>query len=69
MDGREAARRIEIEKLEGIAVDMVIPRLDGLELTQKVRASCSDRGTAVIRALMSLCQGHKRNAKPSQLER
>ena len=67
-DSRAAARRVEIEKLDGIAVDVVMPHRDGWELTQKVRASRSDRGTATIHALRSLGECHNRNSKPSQLE-
>lgn len=64
-ESRAAARRIEIEELDGIAVDVVMPHRDGWELTQEVRASRSDRGTATVRALRSLCQGHHRNPKPA----
>ena len=47
-DSREAARRIEVENFDGIAVDGVMPQTDGFELTQKIRASRSNYGVPII---------------------
>ncbi len=38
-DSREAARKLEIEKFDGVLLDFQMPHLDGLELTKAARAS------------------------------
>lgn len=47
-DSREAARRINVEKFDGIALDAVMPHLDGLELTRRIRASRSNCEVPII---------------------
>jgi CheY-like chemotaxis protein len=38
-DSREALERLEVEKVDGLFVDVHMPHLDGFELTQRVRTS------------------------------
>ena len=38
-DSREAARLIELEKFDGVIVDVKMPHLDGFELTRRIRLS------------------------------
>lgn len=47
-DSREAARRLESEKFDGVFVDVRMPHLDGFELTRRVRASALNRGAPVV---------------------
>lgn len=48
VDSREAARRVEIEKFDGIFLDVQMPGLDGFELTTRVRASKLNRQIPVV---------------------
>ncbi len=47
-DGREAAQRLEMERFDGIVVDIWMPHLDGYELTRRSRASLVNGGTPVV---------------------
>ncbi len=47
-DSRAAAQRIMQEKFDLIALDLRIPNLDGFELTERVRASNSNRGIPIL---------------------
>lgn len=47
-DSREAARRIEMEKFDAIALDAFMPHLNGFELAERVRASRSNSGVPII---------------------
>jgi CheY-like chemotaxis protein len=38
-DSREAAKRLERERFDGILLNVRMPHLDGLELTKLIRAS------------------------------
>jgi CheY-like chemotaxis protein len=42
-DSRAAAERLETVKFEGALVDVVMPRLDGFELTKRIRRSRINR--------------------------
>ena len=39
VDSREAAERLEVEKVDGLFVDFRMPHMDGFELTKKARES------------------------------
>jgi len=47
-DSREAVRRLEREKFDGVLVDVVMPYLDGFELTRRLRASPLNAGVPII---------------------
>jgi len=47
-DSRAAAQRIMQEKFDLIALDLRMPNLDGFELTERVRASNSNRGIPIL---------------------
>ena len=47
-DSREAVQRVMKEKFDMIAVDVRMPGLDGFELTQRIRASPSNRNVPIL---------------------
>ena len=47
-DSREAAQRIMTEKFDLIAVDVLMPDLDGFELAQRIRASPSNHAVPIL---------------------
>ena len=47
-DSREAARRLESEKFDGIVLDILMPHLDGFELARRARASSLNGGAPVL---------------------
>ena len=47
-DSRAAAQRILQEKFDLVALDLRMPNLDGFELTERVRASNSNRGIPIL---------------------
>ncbi|MFB3924123.1 MAG: response regulator [Terriglobia bacterium] len=47
-DSREAARRIAEDKFDAIALDAVMPRPDGFELTERIRASSMNPSVPII---------------------
>lgn len=47
-DSREAVERLESEKFDGILVDVVMPHLDGFELTKRIRSSSLNREVPVV---------------------
>jgi CheY-like chemotaxis protein len=47
-DSQEAAVRLEGEKFDGIFLDIVLPRLDGFELAQRIRKSALNRETPIV---------------------
>jgi CheY-like chemotaxis protein len=47
-DSREAAQRIMTEKFDMIALDVRMPALDGFELTERIRASNSNRAAPIL---------------------
>jgi CheY-like chemotaxis protein len=47
-DSREATQRIMTEKFDLIAVDVLMPDLDGFELAQRIRASPSNHAVPII---------------------
>jgi len=47
-DSREAARRLETEKFDGIVLDVLMPHLDGFELVRRARASPLNRRAPVL---------------------
>jgi len=47
-DSREAARRLESEKFDGIVLDILMPHLDGFELARRARASPLNGGAPVL---------------------
>ena len=47
-DSREAAKRLEKERFDGILLDLHMPHLNGLELTKLIRASRLNRSVPVV---------------------
>jgi CheY-like chemotaxis protein len=47
-DSREATQRIMTEKFDLIAVDVLMPDLDGFELAQRIRASPSNHAVPIL---------------------
>jgi CheY-like chemotaxis protein len=47
-DSREAARRLETEKFDGIVLDVLMPYLDGFDLARRARASPLNRRAPVL---------------------
>ena len=47
-DSRAAAQRVLQEKFDLVALDLRMPNLDGFELTERVRASNSNRGIPIL---------------------
>jgi CheY-like chemotaxis protein len=47
-DSREAARRLETDKFDGIVLDILMPYVDGFELVRRARASPLNRGAPVV---------------------
>jgi CheY-like chemotaxis protein len=47
-DSREAARRVESEKFDGIVLDARMPHMDGFELTRHVRTHPTNRDAPVV---------------------
>ena len=52
-DSREAAQRIMTEKFDLIAVDVLMPDLDGFELAQRIRASPSNHAVPILMSTAS----------------
>ena len=52
-DSREAAQRIMTEKFDLIAVDVLMPGLDGFELAQRIRASPSNHAVPILMSTAS----------------
>jgi len=48
MDSREAAKRLETEKFDGVIVDVQMPGLDGFELVKRVRAAGPNSGIPIV---------------------
>jgi CheY-like chemotaxis protein len=47
-DSREAARRLETEKFDGVMLEVHMPHLDGFELTKLIRATPLNRAVPVV---------------------
>jgi CheY-like chemotaxis protein len=47
-DSRQAALRIEDEKFDGILLDVLMPHLDGFELTRRIRSSRLNFGVPIV---------------------
>lgn len=47
-DSREAAQRVMTEKFDLIAVDVLMPNLDGFELTERIRASRTNHSVPIV---------------------
>jgi CheY-like chemotaxis protein len=47
-DSREAARRLETDRFDGIVLDILMPYVDGFELVRRARASPLNRGAPVL---------------------
>jgi CheY-like chemotaxis protein len=47
-DSREAAKRVEKEKFDGVFLDARMPHLDGFELARCTRASSLNRGAPIV---------------------
>jgi CheY-like chemotaxis protein len=47
-DSREAAQRVMTEKFDLIAVDVLMPNLDGFELTERIRASRTNHSVPIL---------------------
>jgi CheY-like chemotaxis protein len=47
-DSREAARRLETDKFDGIVLDILMPYVDGFALVRRARASPLNRGAPVL---------------------
>jgi CheY-like chemotaxis protein len=47
-DSREAARRLDTDKFDGIVLDILMPYVDGFELVRRVRASPLNSGVPVL---------------------
>lgn len=47
-DSREAARRLEGERFDGVVFDILMPHLDGFELARRARASPLNGGAPVL---------------------
>ena len=47
-DSRAAAERLETEKFDGVLVDVVMPHLDGFELTKRIRRSRNNREIVML---------------------
>ncbi len=47
-DSREAAQRLQWEKFDGIFVDILMPHLDGFELTKEIRSSVLNKNVPVV---------------------
>jgi CheY-like chemotaxis protein len=47
-DSREAARRIECEKFDGIVLEARMPHVDGFELTKRVRTHPMNRDVPIV---------------------
>jgi CheY-like chemotaxis protein len=47
-DSRQAARRLETERFDGVVLDILMPHLDGFELARRARASPLNRGAPVL---------------------
>lgn len=48
VDSREAAERLEVEKVDGLFVDFRMPHMDGFELTKLVRKSKLNRLVPIV---------------------
>jgi CheY-like chemotaxis protein len=47
-DSREAARRLETEKFDGVVLDILMPHVDGFELVRRAQASSLNRRAPVV---------------------
>ena len=47
-DSREAARRVEAEKFDGVVLDAMMPNLDGFELAERIRTSRSNSNVPIV---------------------
>lgn len=47
-DSRDAAKKIQVEKFDGIFVDASMPHLDGFQLTQRIRESPSNAKVPIV---------------------
>ncbi len=47
-DSREAARRLDTDKFDGLVLDILMPYVDGFELVRRVRASPLNSGVPVL---------------------
>ena len=47
-DSREAAQRVDLQKLDGVFVDACMPHLDGPELVRRIRSSSSNSSVPIV---------------------
>src|SRR5437667_8853090 len=47
-DSREAARRVNTDKFDGVLLDGNMPHMDGFALTQKLRSSPANPGVPIV---------------------